>query len=71
MRAPVLSNLIRSSPTSASFSISNQITADVYEISYYTNIGNSFDQVPHKHSCVVLQCISFAFVEQPRKNLPN
>lgn len=44
MRAPILINIIRSSPSSAGFSISPQ-TDVTYEISYFTNVGNSFDRV--------------------------
>lgn len=43
-RTPVLTNVIRSSPSSADFSISPQ-TGVSYEVSYYINIGNSFDRV--------------------------
>lgn len=42
---PVIANIVRTSPTEASFSIVSASSNYLFQITYYVDIGGSFDQV--------------------------
>lgn len=40
-----VSNIVRSSPTAVDFSVAIQNPGVIFEVAYYTNVGNSFNEV--------------------------